>query len=62
LNSNETDIIVPSLISNPDDFHCSSINLTIKSELLLLLTKNGSDNLNLGFEGDFDDPKNGIIK
>jgi hypothetical protein len=34
----------------------------IKTGLLLLLTKKGSDNLNLAFEKDFEVAKNGINK
>jgi hypothetical protein len=40
----------PSLIMNPDESHCSNINLMIKAELLLLLTKKGSDKINVAFE------------
>jgi len=34
----------------------------IKAELLLLFTKKGSDNLNLGFDREFELTKNGINK
>jgi hypothetical protein len=34
----------------------------IKTELLLLFTKKGSDNLNLAFEREFELAKNGINK
>jgi hypothetical protein len=40
----------------------NKINLIIKSELLLLFTKKGSDKFNVGFESDFDEANNGIIK
>ena len=60
MNSNENN--VAALILNPDDSHWSKINLVIKSGLLLLVTKKGSDNLNLAFEGDFEVLKNGISK
>jgi hypothetical protein len=48
LNLKEKVIVSDSFISKPDDFHCSSINLAIKLELLLLLTKNGSDKFKVG--------------
>jgi len=47
---------------NPEEFHCSSIKLMIKTGLLWLVTKNGLDNLNLAFERDSEVLKNGIIK
>ena len=60
--SKENCICVSCFNSNPEEFHWSNINLIIKGELLLLFTKNGSDNLNLAFERDFELLKNGINK
>jgi hypothetical protein len=62
LNLKEKLILVPSPSSNPDDFHCSRINLIIKAELLLLSTKKGSDKFKVGFDKDFELPNNGINK
>jgi hypothetical protein len=62
LNFKEKVIIVPSLISKPDDFHCSNINLIINPELLLLLTKKGSDKFNVAFLRDVELVNNGINK
>jgi hypothetical protein len=55
-------IIVPSLISKPDEYHCSNINLMINAELLLLFTKNGSDKFNVAFLREFEEANNGINK
>jgi hypothetical protein len=52
LNLKENDNLVPCLFSKPDEFHCSNTNLMIKLELLLLLTKNGSDKFNVAIERD----------
>jgi len=49
-------------IRNPEVFHWSKINLIIKSELLLLLTKKGSDKFKVAFEKDFEVANNGINK
>jgi hypothetical protein len=62
LNLNEKVIIVPSLISKPDEFHCSSINLMIKAELLLLFTKKDSDKFKVALFKDFEAANNGINK
>jgi hypothetical protein len=62
LNFKEKVIIVPFLISKPDDFHCRSMNLIIKAELLLLLTKKGSDKFNVALLGDVELANNGINK
>jgi len=43
----EKEIIVSSLILNPEEFHCSKIYLVINSELLLLFTKKGCDKFNV---------------
>jgi ABC-type siderophore export system fused ATPase/permease subunit len=48
LNLNENVIKESSFRLNPDEFHCSNINLIIKAELLLLSTKKGSDKITLG--------------
>jgi hypothetical protein len=55
-------IVTPSLISKPDETHCSSINLIINSELLLLSTKKGSDKFNVAFFKDFEPANSGINK
>jgi hypothetical protein len=49
LNLKEKVIVIPSLTSKPEDNHCSSINLMINAELLLLSTKKGSDKFNVAF-------------
>jgi hypothetical protein len=58
----ENVILIPSPISKPDEFHCSSINLMIKAELLLLSIKKGSDKFKVAFDKDFELPNNGINK
>lgn len=50
------------LISNPEEYHWSTINFVIKTELLLLFTKNGSDKFNVASEIDFEVANNGINK
>lgn len=49
MNLNENVIKESSFILNPEEFHWSIINLVIKTELLLLLTKKGSDKFNVDF-------------
>jgi hypothetical protein len=53
-------IFIPGFISKPEDFHCSRINLMIKSGLLSLLTKKGSDKFNVAFLRDVELLNNGI--
>jgi hypothetical protein len=62
LNLKENEICISCFNSNPEEFHCSTINLMINAELLLLSTKKGSDKINLAFERDSEVLKNGIIK
>jgi len=62
LNLKEKEIIVSGFISKPQEFHCSSINLIIKAELLLLFTKKGSDKFNVACERDLELANNGINK
>jgi len=52
----------PSIKVNPEEFHCSNINLIIKAELLLLLTKKGSDKFNVALWRDFELANKGINK
>jgi hypothetical protein len=62
LNLKEKVSIVPSLISKPDDFHCSSINFIIKPLLLWLFIKKGSDKFSVAFLRDFEVLNIGISK
>jgi hypothetical protein len=55
-------IVAPSLISKPDDSHCSSINLIINWALLLLSTKKGSDKFKVEVFKDFEPANSGINK
>jgi hypothetical protein len=55
-------ILLPSINAKPDDSHCSIINFVIKTGLLLLSIKNGSDKFKVGFESEGDEANNGIIK
>jgi hypothetical protein len=55
-------ILIPSLISKPDEIHCSSINLIINLGLLLLSTKKGSDKFKVGTFKDFEPANSGINK
>jgi hypothetical protein len=57
---NEKVIFIPCFISKPEDFHCSSINFMIKSGLLSLLAKKGSDKFNVASLRDVDLLNNGI--
>jgi hypothetical protein len=59
---NEKDNNVSFLSSNPEESHCSKINLIIKFELLLLFTKKGSDKFNVAILRDFELANNGINK
>jgi hypothetical protein len=52
--------VISSLISKPEDFHCSIINLVIKGELLFLFTKKGSDKFNVAIDKAFEPANNGI--
>jgi hypothetical protein len=47
---------------NPDEYHCSKINLMIKAGLLSLFTKKGSDKFNTGFLRDVELVNKGITK
>jgi hypothetical protein len=62
LNFKEKVIVLPTFVSKPEDFHCSSINCMIKPGLLSLLTKKGSDKFNVALLRDFELLNNGINK
>jgi hypothetical protein len=62
LNLNEKIIKESSFRLNPDEFHCSNINLIINAELALLFTKKGSDRFRVAFLRDFEFEKRGINK
>ena len=62
LNLNVNVINVFSLILKPEEYHWSIINLVIKAELLLLLTKKGSDKFNVAIDKAFELANNGINK
>ena len=62
MNLKEYERIVSDFKVNPEEFHCSNINLIIKVELLLLSTKKGSDKFKVALDKDFEDLNNGINK
>jgi hypothetical protein len=60
LNLIEKVIVLPFFNSKTEEFHCCRIKLMIKAELLLLVTKKGSDKCNLAFSREL--PNIGINK
>jgi len=62
LNLKENVFATSSLISNPEKFHWFNKNSAIKSGLLLLFTKNGSDKFKVAIWRDCEAASNGINK
>lgn len=62
MNLKEKEILVSCSKLNPEECHWSKIKSIIKSELLLLFIKKGSDKFKVAFEIDLEPANNGINK
>jgi hypothetical protein len=58
----EKEIVVSFFKSKPEDLNWSNIKLVIKTELLLLFIKKGSDRFKVAVERDLEPANNGINK